>query len=712
MFFSERDLFSIDLYLADTATGKVIRKITDTATDPALRESAVPRVGRRVGPLRRALRRPGDRQGEPVLAIVNVDNGEARTRDRGRRRRRGAQPDLVAGRQPHRVLRPGRRAERPVRLRPRGEHAEAADQRCLRRNRSGLLARRTQIAFATDRFTTKLDMLAYRRAAHRHHRRASPARCATSAASRAPRTSVRSGRATAAACSSSRTARASPTSTGSPSTAATPMQLTNLVTGVSGITALSPAMSAAGGRVIFSAYEDDGYNVYALETETQLAGTAPVELPGECRRAAAANGRGRPGRARCSTNPTASLPPAEPRRSRKRTTSRSCRSISPGSRSIGVGADPFGTYAAGGVSFLFSDMLGNHTVATSAQVTSRFDEFGGSVFYLNKSHRWNWGVGLDQTPYVSRGYQSGHHRRQRTASIGEDEYRVLQTDRSLSGVISYPFSRALRVEVDRRRPPDRPEAGRAFAAPTRRPDRAAARRRRRRSSAIFDDLNLGQASAALVYDTSIFGATSPIRGSRSASSSRRASVRSTSTASSADGRTYLMPMRPFTLRAPRPVVRALRHRRGERPAADAVPRLPGPGARLRSGIVRGGGVRRPARWLVPGVRPPDRQPRRASSTPSCACRCGRSSAARTSTVRCRSRWRSSATPVLPGAADHETRVRHAATEKPVSSFGVAVRANLFGFAVGEIDYVKPLEPRPRLALAVRAASRVLRTMQR
>ena len=33
MFFSARDLFSIDLFLADTATGKIIRKVTDTATD-------------------------------------------------------------------------------------------------------------------------------------------------------------------------------------------------------------------------------------------------------------------------------------------------------------------------------------------------------------------------------------------------------------------------------------------------------------------------------------------------------------------------------------------------------------------------------------------------------------------------------------------------------------------------------------------------------
>src|SRR5688572_7467856 len=33
-FFSARDLFSIDLYIADAATGKIIRKITDNATSP------------------------------------------------------------------------------------------------------------------------------------------------------------------------------------------------------------------------------------------------------------------------------------------------------------------------------------------------------------------------------------------------------------------------------------------------------------------------------------------------------------------------------------------------------------------------------------------------------------------------------------------------------------------------------------------------------
>jgi outer membrane protein assembly factor BamA len=64
--------------------------------------------------------------------------------------------------------------------------------------------------------------------------------------------------------------------------------------------------------------------------------------------------------------------------------------------------------------------------------------------------------------------------------------------------------------------------------------------------ASFPMLNLAQTSAALVYDTSISGLTSPIRGSRyrlelsqSAGSLRYSGVL-------ADVRTYLMPVRPYT----------------------------------------------------------------------------------------------------------------------------------------------------------------------
>src|SRR4029079_19662042 len=76
VFFSSRDLFSIDLFVADAANGRIIRKITDTATNPHLDsiefiESA--------GAWSRDSKRfvfPGLSGGDPILTIVNVDNGD------------------------------------------------------------------------------------------------------------------------------------------------------------------------------------------------------------------------------------------------------------------------------------------------------------------------------------------------------------------------------------------------------------------------------------------------------------------------------------------------------------------------------------------------------------------------------------------------------------------------------------------------------------
>ena len=95
---------------------------------------------------------------------------------------------------------------------------------------------------------------------------------------------------------------------------------------------------------------------------------------------------------------------------------------------------------------MFSDMLGNHTLYAGAQVTSRFDEFGGNVIYINRTHRWNWGAALDQTPYVSAAFDAGVDDIRGQPVYVEQEYRFLQIDRSLTGLLSYPFSRAHRID--------------------------------------------------------------------------------------------------------------------------------------------------------------------------------------------------------------------------------------------------------------------------
>ena len=273
-----------------------------------------------------------------------------------------------------------------------------------------------------------------------------------------------------------------------------------------------------------------------------------------------------------------------------------------GQPSFGVGVDPFGTYASGGVSFLFSDMLGNHVIGTAAQVTSRFDEFGGTLFYLNRTHRWNWGASLDQTPYVSRGFEAAY--------VGntyvEREYRYLQRDQSGTGFLTYPFSRSWRVEFSggyRRIGQSYDLTTRTYSLSGQQLDEEEIPLQE------YPTLNLGEASTALVYDTSIFGATSPIRGSRYRMEFMQSGGSLTYSGVLADMRTYLMPVRPYTI-----ALRGMYYGRlGDDAEDEMLPALylgyPGLVRGYDQVLFRVERVRRRQHGrVVPCLRPPHRQP--------------------------------------------------------------------------------------------------------
>ena len=209
-FLSERSLFSIDLFIADAATGKVLHKLTSTATDPhyssiqfiysagawdaASRRIAIATVSVGHGPRwRSSMRRAATSEREmPMPELDEIFNptwapdGHAicfTGMSRGL-------TDLFV----YDLTRPELRAADERRRTPI----------CSRRGRR--TARR--IAFATDRFSSDLDTLAigpYRLAlidpADRQHR-------AGARVHRAARTSTRSGRPTAARSISSRIATA------------------------------------------------------------------------------------------------------------------------------------------------------------------------------------------------------------------------------------------------------------------------------------------------------------------------------------------------------------------------------------------------------------------------------------------------------------------------------------------------------------------------
>lgn len=71
------------------------------------------------------------------------------------------------------------------------------------------------------------------------------------------------------------------------------------------------------------------------------------------------------------------------------------------SQGFGVGTSAMGTGFAGGVNMLFSDMLNNHQLFAGLSLNGEIYDFGGQVMYLNRKNRFNWGVGISHIPYLT-----------------------------------------------------------------------------------------------------------------------------------------------------------------------------------------------------------------------------------------------------------------------------------------------------------------------
>jgi Tol biopolymer transport system component len=335
--------------------------------------------------------------------------------------------------------------------------------------------------------------------------------------------------------------------TGSTDTA----QVTTIATGVSGITGLSPALAVASraGTVAFSVYQGGTYSIYTMpgaagSPPQQLAVDAATLPPLQRRTSAVAALLEAPSQGLPSASSSASNV-VEPYKAKLQLEG----VIQP---SVGVGVSRFGSSIGGGVALSFSDLLRNHSLMTAVQVNSTFGQsttlkdVGAQVGYFNSARRWNWGVVGGQVPYLSGGFQSAVGELPSGDVVQTDQLFVFrQTERSLTGVTSYPLSRAQRIEFSGGMSNisfDQIITTTTFSLITGRIIEDSSE-----TTPLGPSLTLGTASAAYVFDTSVFGATSPVQGQR-----YRFEVSPTVgtlrfTGLLADYRRYFMPARFYTI---------------------------------------------------------------------------------------------------------------------------------------------------------------------
>jgi len=325
-------------------------------------------------------------------------------------------------------------------------------------------------------------------------------------------------------------------------------QLTDLLTGVSGITSLSPALSsaAASNKLAFSVYDEGNYEIYTIHDAERLAGWAvPRDVP---RTAALIPGGRLSGQVvEATADARTGLPETAGFEQAPYKAKLGLDYV--GQPYVAAGVDRYGAGFAGGIAMAFSDMLGEHSLETIVQAdrVAGFTDVGGIVSYVNRVHRFNWGVQVAQIPYVIGGFGTSVISIDGQPVLTEQTLIERQIDRSVSALGFYPFDAATRLEM---------QAGlRNIGFDSRletdfyslRTGQFLANEREDLPSP--DGLNLVTGSAALVRDTSVFGATSPILGQRFRLDVSPVGGSINYVGMLADLRQYVMPVRPLTLAA-------------------------------------------------------------------------------------------------------------------------------------------------------------------
>ncbi|MDD8030552.1 MAG: BamA/TamA family outer membrane protein [Acidobacteriota bacterium] len=322
-------------------------------------------------------------------------------------------------------------------------------------------------------------------------------------------------------------------------------QITNLFTGIGGITELSPSISYSpeNGRLAMSVYEGGNYSIYIIDSREKLTGQIALSQLGE-RPLGLLPPRTQPEGSLLGLlrNPLFGLPKDTDFPITDYKPKLSLDYIS--QPTVAVGVDRYGTYMGGGLAAFWSDMLGYHTLVTMAQTNYELVDSYFLVGYMNTRKRINWGAVAQRVPYIYGSYGAYYDEISGYPVYIEEEYLTRQINYQINGFAYYPFNTFRRLEM---------AAGFNLIDFNQKLYRWTYDLYTYQLIDYYQ-LNLpagksikyGYVSAALVYDSSMFGACSPILGQSYVLQVQPTFGNLNFISLMADYRRYLVPVRPFT----------------------------------------------------------------------------------------------------------------------------------------------------------------------